>query len=314
LRLLLNYLSGAGVLIVVLWDVVAHDMLNIWLLLMVAVNIARLMVVLRFKRLDAPAFSAMPSEIACYHRLVLLTGCVGLSWGIGGVLFMQQVAITYQLFIIFMVAGMAAGAAGTYTASVPAYTAFTWPAILPMSFWLLWQGNNIQLAMGVMGLIFALLMWLSVRRQHQTLLDSLRLSGEKEVLIQQLQQSKRGHDRAQQLARLGHWELNLTNHQLRCSEEVYRMFDVDPEQFGDSYEDFLGMIYPDDRDRVDQAYVTAMKSHIPFDIEHRLLLSDGCTRWVHNICEFEYGEDGRALCSIGTLALSRNNRDILISN
>ena len=59
---------------------------------------------------------------------------------------------------------------------------------------------------------------------------------------------------AQRLARLGNWELDLVGNTLTWSDEIYRIFEIDPAKFGASYEAFLDAIYPDDREPVNRAY------------------------------------------------------------
>jgi PAS domain-containing protein len=51
---------------------------------------------------------------------------------------------------------------------------------------------------------------------------------------------------AQRLALLGSWELDIKEGSLSWSEEIYRIFELDPTVFGASYEAFLGAIHPDD--------------------------------------------------------------------
>jgi PAS domain S-box-containing protein len=52
---------------------------------------------------------------------------------------------------------------------------------------------------------------------------------------------------AQRMAHVGHWQLDLESHALTWSDEAYRIFEVDPQQFCASYEAFLECIHPEDR-------------------------------------------------------------------
>ena len=106
---------------------------------------------------------------------------------------------------------------------------------------------------------------------------------------------------AQRLALMGSWELNPVTGALSWSDEVFRIFEVDPDQFGASYETFLAAIHPDDREHVDQAYQDSLRRHRGYDITHRLLFADGRVKWVHERCATDYAEDGTVLRSIGTV-------------
>jgi PAS domain S-box-containing protein len=123
---------------------------------------------------------------------------------------------------------------------------------------------------------------------------------------------------AQRIAHLGSWELDLTNHRLLWSDEIYRIFEIDPALFRPSYESFLAAVHPEDRAMVNQCYTEHMSRRAPYDVTHRLLMTDGRVKYVRERCETYYEED-RPLRSVGTvqditqqklgeIALSRVNR------
>jgi len=106
---------------------------------------------------------------------------------------------------------------------------------------------------------------------------------------------------AQRVANLGSWELDLAEGRLEWSDQVYRIFEIDPEQFGASYEAFLALVHPDDREAVDEAYRRSVAERLPYEIVHRLLMPDGRLKYVCERCETFYGDDGRPLRSVGTV-------------
>ena len=125
---------------------------------------------------------------------------------------------------------------------------------------------------------------------------------------------------AQRLAVLGHWELDLATRQLAWSDETYAIFELDPTQ-PPSYEVFLGVIHPDDRDSVSKTYSESVQRREPYHITHRLLMPDGRVKHVHERGETHYNAAGQPLRSLGTvqdvtvslqgkLALERANRDL----
>lgn len=149
---------------------------------------------------------------------------------------------------------------------------------------------------------------------------------ERKLAEKQLRRSEQGLSEAQRIAHLGNWELDLSSNALRWSDEIYRIFEIDPQQFGASYDAFLNAIHPDDRERVSNAYIESVKNRTPYEIEHRLLMQDGRIKYVNEKCETHYAEDGRPLRSVGTVhditerkldeeALQRLNRELrAISN
>ncbi|KKM81450.1 hypothetical protein LCGC14_1329730 [marine sediment metagenome] len=116
-----------------------------------------------------------------------------------------------------------------------------------------------------------------------------------------LKESERRLSKAQRIAHIGNWELNLITNELFWSDEVYRLFGLKPQQFGASYEAFLDNIHPDDRDLVNKAYTDSLKNKIPYQIVHRLLLKDKTVKYVTEMCETFYDDSGEPILSVGTL-------------
>lgn len=106
---------------------------------------------------------------------------------------------------------------------------------------------------------------------------------------------------AQHLAHLGSWELDLTTNQLDWSDEVYRIFCVDPGEFESTYEAFLERIHPEDRQFVDDAFQRSLEDNEPYDIEHRLLLPSGDIKFVNERCITHFNKQGKPVRSIGTV-------------
>ncbi len=118
---------------------------------------------------------------------------------------------------------------------------------------------------------------------------------------QALAERTRRLDEAQTLAHVGSWELDLTTKRLSWSEEVFRIFGLDPRRQSPSYQAFLELVHPEDRERVEQAYAASLANHAPYQITHRLLLPDGRVKHVLERGESHYDASGHALRSIGTV-------------
>jgi PAS domain S-box-containing protein len=113
-----------------------------------------------------------------------------------------------------------------------------------------------------------------------------------------LRQSEANLNRAQGIAHIGSWHLDVAQNRLTWSDEVFRIFGV---PFGTplTYESFLGSIHPGDRDAVGKAWSAAMRG-APYDIEHRIVVG-GALKWVRERAQVEFDKDGRAVTGIGTV-------------
>lgn len=106
---------------------------------------------------------------------------------------------------------------------------------------------------------------------------------------------------AQRIALVGNWELDLLSNVLYWSDEIFRIFELDPNQFKASYKAFLDAIHPDDRELVNQAYLESLQNKSSYEITHRLLLPGGRIKYVHECCQTDYNAEGEAIRSVGTV-------------
>jgi PAS domain S-box-containing protein len=116
-----------------------------------------------------------------------------------------------------------------------------------------------------------------------------------------LRESEERLKRAQEIAHLGSWELDVASNRLTWSDEVYRIFGLRPQEFGATYEAFLKCVHPDDRAAVDAAYSGSLRENRDdYEIEHRVVRkSTGEIRTVHEKCEHVRDATGKVVRSIG---------------
>jgi PAS domain S-box-containing protein len=116
-----------------------------------------------------------------------------------------------------------------------------------------------------------------------------------------LRESEERLKRAQEIAHLGSWELDLANNRLTWSDEAYRIFGAAPRKFSATYESFLDAIHPDDRAAVDAAYSASLaEGRDGYEIEHRIVRQDTEEiRIVHEKCVHQRDASGRIVRSVG---------------
>ncbi len=80
-------------------------------------------------------------------------------------------------------------------------------------------------------------------------------------------------------ARMGVWFWDLVTGRLECSHVALAYLGLPPgAQPG--FSDFLSQVHPEDRPRVEAAFREALDKLEPLDLEFRVLLPDGTTRWL----------------------------------
>ena len=107
-----------------------------------------------------------------------------------------------------------------------------------------------------------------------------------------LRESREDLNRAQAVAHVGSWRLDIHRNVLLWSDESWRIFGL---QKGTplTYETFLGTVHPDDRAYVQQKWSAALLGE-PYDIVHRIVVGDA-VKWVRERAELEFDADGSLL-------------------
>ncbi len=117
----------------------------------------------------------------------------------------------------------------------------------------------------------------------------------------ELRRSQESLSRAQEVAGIGNWDWDIQTNELWWSDQIYRIFGLEPQEFEATYPAFLERVHPDDRPLVEQAVARALAGE-RYSIDHRLVRADdGSTRIVHELGEVVFSDDGRPLHMIGTV-------------
>ncbi|WP_026287829.1 PAS domain-containing protein [Thioalkalivibrio sp. ALJ24] len=107
---------------------------------------------------------------------------------------------------------------------------------------------------------------------------------------------------AQRIAHMGNWISDFRSGVIRWSEEVYRIFGLDHDQWGGTEADFMERVHPDDRERVRAAIDASVSGPgAPYRVEHRILRPDGEVRTVYQQGEVEFDDVGNPLRMLGTI-------------
>jgi PAS domain S-box-containing protein len=117
-------------------------------------------------------------------------------------------------------------------------------------------------------------------------------------LEEELVESQKDLKRAQKVAQVGNWRIDVQKNELVWSDEAYRIFDI-PAGTPMNYESFLDSVYPDDREFVDSAWNAALEGD-EYNIEHRIN-AGGEVKWVREIAELEFDDEGMLKGGFGTV-------------
>lgn len=109
----------------------------------------------------------------------------------------------------------------------------------------------------------------------------------------ELKESRDTLERAQRTAHIGLWSRDPETGKILWSDEVYRMFGIRPSSVKPSYESFLSLVHPADRQRVDVILRSSDARRQSRMIEFRVQLPGGQERHIRSTGEWITGPDGK---------------------
>lgn len=118
--------------------------------------------------------------------------------------------------------------------------------------------------------------------------------------MKNLKRSEQSLRNAHRIAKLGNWELDIDKDYLWCSDEIFHLFGIKPENFERSYAGLLTSVHPEDRKVFDSKVKDSLRAGDPFSLEHRILRHDGSLCVINQQVEVSFLGGGKALRMIGT--------------
>ena len=100
---------------------------------------------------------------------------------------------------------------------------------------------------------------------------------------------------ASEIANLGYWTNDLVNAQIRWSEEIYKIFEVDPETFELSLGNIKKHFHPDGHANFDAGFHTNFEDHRIKESEQQIITGSGKTKWILERQHLIKDENGRPI-------------------
>jgi signal transduction histidine kinase len=167
-------LINASILVGILRNEIEAGVLAVWWCGLVGLTLAR---TVQFQWFRAAA--AKPELDSARWSSLFVAGILasGVLWGSAGI-WLLPLSVPHQTFIAFVLGGMVAGAAGTFSARMDAFVAYAIPTLMPISIHFLLFGDELRVAMGLMMLLFLVLLTWTAYRVNGLIARTLDLDGE----------------------------------------------------------------------------------------------------------------------------------------
>jgi PAS domain S-box-containing protein len=153
---------------------------------------------------------------------------------------------------------------------------------------LIWVSNNVSLVPGTE----------MVPRFIMVLSEDIT---ERKRAEQALRRSEAYLAEAHRLAKTGSWAYNPTAEKcIYWSDEMRRIFGLDPQSNLPDQEEFLRMVHPEDRDRFNERIEKSRREKSDFVQDYRVVLTDGTVKHIHGIGHPVLDETGNIIEYVGT--------------
>jgi PAS domain S-box-containing protein len=124
---------------------------------------------------------------------------------------------------------------------------------------------------------------------------------QQELAQEKLQRSEAYLAEAEKLTHTGTWAWDpRTQKVLYCSQEMFRIFGLDPRESLPTRENFRQRIHPEDRDWVKKRFEKSLRKRVDGFAEYRVLLPDGTVRHINASGHPVLDQDGKLIEFVGT--------------
>lgn len=167
---IINSTMLACILAYVLRNLIPFNIITIWLSVFVGLNIVRFILMLNHKRHPAVNSAAIDKQLL-HFRVGLIASAI--LWGFASIFMYPANAPLHQMFLIFMLAGLSAGAVVSYAVDFISAVTFVLLILIPMVFRIFLGQGEIALAMSISIVLYIIYMIISIGKINRNLLDTI---------------------------------------------------------------------------------------------------------------------------------------------
>lgn len=134
-----------------------------------------------------------------------------------------------------------------------------------------------------------------------SLIGSLSDITERKSMEKVIQAEKTNLEQAQHIAQLGSWEWDMVVNEFIWSNEMYRIYGLDPNTYDGKPDSLLKIIHPDDLDVFTKSMADNLSSGNSPSLDYRVVLKDGSIHTIHAEGKIELDTNGKPIRMIGTV-------------
>lgn len=86
--------------------------------------------------------------------------------------------------------------------------------------------------------------------------------------------SEKRYKEAQEMAKFGNWEMDIVSNAMKWTDEVFRIFGFQPNNFSPTLSDYIKYVHVEDREKVDNFFEATIKTGKLNKLEHRIVIDN----------------------------------------
>jgi diguanylate cyclase (GGDEF)-like protein len=170
----------SSVLAIAQWQVIDQRTIIGWFTM---INLLSLLRYYMFRKFERQQPGQLVDNIWA-QRAIITSLASGAAWGAGGFLLFAEQSPVHQVFLVFVISGICAGAITTLSAITMAVRGFVILAVVPMVIKFNLIGGEFSLALTIMSILFVVMILVSSQRLHQIIRQSLEFRYQRELAEQ----------------------------------------------------------------------------------------------------------------------------------
>ncbi len=226
------------------------------------------------------------------------TAIAGVLWGTTPFIIFPGNSLEHQIFITFIIAGMASGASFAYAALIRPAQAFITFSLVPLALAFVMPGGEIYYGMAAMVAIYYAMLMVNLNSNGRLVYESIKLGLENSDLVASLTAGSKERtiaeerlNRAQRVAHIGNWNWDIRLNRFSMSEETCHILGLAYAECEMTYENLVNTVPPEEAEMVKKAIYETIFEGKPFDIEHSIILDDGTRKSVHQLTEVTFDQN-----------------------
>lgn len=115
-----------------------------------------------------------------------------------------------------------------------------------------------------------------------------------------LEENEQLYKQAQALSHIGNWTWLIKEGKIMWTDELYRIYGLEPQSQEISFETFASFIHPDDKEALFNTIQNSLSTKLPYDLYHRIIAADGSVRHLNAKGSVQLDANGQPDKMLGT--------------